>query len=462
MNIMILFMKNYKSPLVITIKKMTPKSLQLVFIFTLISSLSYSQSYIGNAIDNYSGVHGVTYNPSNIVGSPYRADINIMSASVFGGSDYFGIDIGNILSSSGSFDFDEDSEKFPTNENNFFFNVDVLGPSFMMNINKKSSIGIISRVRGVLNINHINGELYETVADDFDTENDFDFNSTNLNGTVHAWAEIGLSYGRIIMDHTNHVLKGGATLKYLQGAGSVFFSTPGLQGSYVNSTETLTTQGTLNYGTSQDFDDDDINFKNLSAGFGADIGFTYQWHPERENDSIRLFRDSYKIKIGASVTDIGSINYKDSEVSTYNLNNSVSTSTYEEDVEEFLDNNYSSTETGQQSKIRLPTALHLMVDYRLTKKVLLNAQANLSLVKKETELSNSMINTVTIAPRYESKWFTFYTPISLRQYGDFAFGGGFRLGPLTVGSGSVFSNLLSNSSKTTDVYVGLKVPLYRK
>ena len=45
---------------------------------------------------------------------------------------------------------------------------------------------------------------------------------------------------------------------------------------------------------------------------------------------------------------------------------------------------------------------------------------------------------------------------------DISFGGGFRLGPLSVGSGSIFSNLLSDSSKTTDVFVGLKIPLYRK
>ena len=84
------------------------------------------------------------------------------------------------------------------------------------------------------------------------------------------------------------------------------------------------------------------------------------------------------------------------------------------------------------------------------------------MVKKDKEFANSIINTITIAPRLETKWFSFYTPLSFRQYGDFAFGGGFRLGPLTVGSGSIFSNLLSDSSKTTDIFLGLKVPIYRK
>lgn len=438
------------------------KQILLSSVFCLIATFINSQSYVGHTIDNYSGVHGVTYNPSSIVGSNLRTDINLISASVFGGSDYFGINISDITKSDGGFDFDEDSEKFPSNANNFFFNADVLGPSFMFNLNKKSSIGIISRARASVNINDINGELYESVSDDFDTDEDFDFDSNNFNGTIHAWAEIGLAYGRIIVDKPNHILKSGVTLKYLQGGGSIFMSSPGLQGQFVASTEMLTTQGELNYGTSRDFEDGDLDFSDLTAGFGLDIGFTYQWHPKRESDTIPGYKDPYKLKVGVSVTDIGSINYDDATITAYDLNATVDTSTYDDDTEEFLDDNYGGTETKKAAKIKLPTALHVLVDYRLTKKWFVSAQADLSMVKKGTELSNSMINTVTVAPRIETKWFSFYAPLSFRQYGDVSFGGGFRLGPLTVGSGSVFTNLLSDSSKTTDVYVGLKIPFYRK
>lgn len=431
------------------------------FLFLLTLNLSFSQSYVGHAIDNYSGVHGVIYNPSSVVGSNSRADINLISASIFGGSDYFGINISDIINSDGGFDFDQDTEKFPTNENNFFFNADVLGPSFMFNLSKKSSIGLISRVRANLNINNISGELYETIADDFDTDEDFDFDLQNLSGTIHAWAEIGLAYGRILVDKPSHLLKGGATLKYLQGAGSVFFNSPGMQGQFTASTETLTTQGELIYGSSEDFDNDDIDFSNLTAGFGLDVGFTYQWHPNRENDTIPSYKDPYKLKVGVSVTDIGSIDYKDATITTYDLNNSVSTSDFDEDTEDFLDENYPSTETKGSAKIKLPTALHVLIDYRLTKKWFVSAQADISMVKDGSELSNSVLNTVTVAPRLETKWFSFYAPLSFREYGDVSFGGGFRFGPLTVGSGSVFTNLLSDSSKTTDVYVGLKIPFFR-
>lgn len=432
-----------------------------LFIFLLTLNLSFGQSYVGHSIDNYSGIHGVVSNPSSIVGSNLRADINLFSASLFGGSDYFGINVSDILNSDGGFDFEDDAKKFPSNTNNFFVNVDVVGPSFMFNLNKKSSIGVISRVRANMNINNINGELYETISNDFDSDDDFDFDSKDLNGTIHAWAEVGLAYGRILIEKPNHLLKGGVTLKYLQGAGSAFMSSPELQGSYSESAETLTTQGNLIYGTSQDFESDDLDFSNLTAGFGLDVGFTYQWYSNRENDSLPTYKTPYKLKVGVSVTDIGSINYDNSTVNNYDLNATVDTSDSEDNTEDFLEDNYNGVETIEEAKIKLPTALHLLVDYRLAKKWFVSAQANLSMVKKGSEMSTSIINTVTVAPRLETKWFSFYAPLSFRQYGDTSFGGGIRVGPLTVGSGSVFTNLLSDSSKTTDVYLGLNIPLYR-
>jgi len=426
-----------------------------------------AQSYIGYLFDNYSGIHGVVLNPANIVDSPFKADINIFSASAFGGSDYFGINVLDVINSDGGFDFDIDTEKFPKNDNNFFFNADILGPSFMFNINRKSSIGITTRVRAFLNINIIYGELYESLADGFDDTQDLAFSMKDFQGTIHAWAEIGLTYGRILMEDDRHMLKGGVTLKYLQGAGSAFFNAPTISGQYDASTNSLTTSGNLSYGLSQvDFNTDDIDYKNLTAGFGADIGFAYQWNEQTQNvvnDSIGVNYTAYKLKIGASITDIGSINYKEGEITQYDLNTTVDADIFdEEDTEQTLEDNYNGVTTPTSAKIKLPTAFNLLVDYRIKNNLYASLSGSFSLIKNNTETANSIINTVTIAPRLETKWFSIYSPVSFRQYGDLSWGAGFRFGPLVVGSGSVLTNLLSDTSKTTDVYVGLKVPIYRK
>ena len=433
----------------------------LVLLILIISTHSKAQSYIGHSVDNYSGIHGLTSNPANVVDSRFKADINLVSASVFGGSDYFGINVSDIIKSDGGFDFEADAEKFPSDANNFFLNADILGPSFMFNVSPKSSIGVVSRVRAFFNINNISGALYENISDNFNVGEDFDFNSKNLTGTIHAWAEVGLVYGRVLIDKEKSFLKGGLTLKYLQGAGGLFLNSPSFTGQYDSTNETLTTTGELTYGTSQDFDNNDIEFTNLAAGFGADIGFVYEFRPNVDLDSVTRKHNKYKLKIGASITDIGAIDYKESVVTTYDLNATADASTYNEDTQVFLDNNYTSTEEIITQEIKLPTAFHFLADYHIKNKLYISLQTNLSLVNKNATNSNSIINSVTLAPRLETKWFSFYSPVSIRQYGDFAWGGGFRFGPLMVGSGSILSNLLSDTSKTTDVYVGLKIPLYQ-
>jgi hypothetical protein len=430
----------------------------LIFIFSI--SLISAQSYFGHNVDNYAGVHGIIYNPANIVESNLRADINLISASVFIDNDYIGIGFNELFNSNE--DIDNSLERFPSSSNNFNINVDVLGPSFMFNLNKKSSIGLSSRVRVMSNLNEIDGTLFETIEDGFDDNDDFDFDQQNFTGTAHAWAEIGLTYGRILWSKQNHLLTGAVTLKYLQGAGSAFTNSTNLEGNYVDSTETLTTSGELVYGTSNDFDNDDIDFNNLTAGFGFDIGFVYEWHPDRENDTIRFYQDPYKLKIGVSVTDIGSIKYDEGEITTYDMAATVNTATFEDDVKEFLDNNYNATALNQNVKMQLPTALHILVDYRLAKKWLISAQADLSMVAADEQLNNAISNTVILMPRYESKWLSVFAPMSLRQYGGFTAGAGLRFGPLSVGSGSILSNLLSDSTQSADVFFGLKIPLYRK
>ena len=174
---------------------------------------SYSQSYIGYLTDNYSGVHGVISNPANIADSRFKADINLVSVSGFGGNDYFGINVFDATKS--NYDFDEDGHTFPKDENNLFFNVDVMGPSFMFNITPKHSVAIFSRARSFVNINKIDGTLFDNLSDDFEEEEDFVTNNNNVFVIVNGWAEIGASYATILFDKDKHFIKGGLSVKYL-------------------------------------------------------------------------------------------------------------------------------------------------------------------------------------------------------------------------------------------------------
>lgn len=444
------------------------KKRYFVFNLTLISSLFHfglnAQSYISHAMDNYAGVHSVIYNPANVFDSPYNVDINLVSASGLLGSDYVGLSFSDLISSGGDFDFDQDAERYPLENNHFFGNIDVLGPSFMVNVGDKQSLAITTRVRGFFNLNNIDGNLYERISDGFEIGNDFDFESKNLNTTAHVFAEIGVTYGREILNTQDQFLKGGVTLKYLMGAGGLFADSPELSGSFNGATNILTTQGSIAYGTTPGFESDSPEFSDLQGGFGVDLGVVYEYRKRIVDDKVLGKRaQQYKFKMALSLTDIGSINYKNAERTEYDANGNVNALEFEiKDINQILEDNYTGTTTNGNQKILLPTALQVMTDYYIGQKWYVGLHTSLSMRKSGNGIANNLINMATLAPRWESKWVSVYSPIGVRQFGDFAWGLGFRLGPITVGSGSVLTNLLSDNSKNVDVYVGLKIPLYKK
>ncbi len=422
-----------------------------------------AQSYMGFSMDNYTGVHSVLYNPANVFDSPFRSDINLVSASGYLGSDFIGLSFSDLISSGGDFDFDQSAERYPSDNNHFFTNIDILGPSFMFNVGEKQSFAVTTRVRGLFNLNNIDGNLYERISEGFEIGNDFDFESRDLNTTLHLFSEIGVTYGRELLKTQDQFIKAGITVKYLMGAGVLFASSPELSGNYNGTTNFLTTQGSLSYGTTPDFISDSPDFGNSQGGFGADIGLVYEYRKRIVDGTVQGKRaQQYKFKMALALTDIGSISYADSENTVYDLNGTVNALEFEtKDLNQVLRDNYSGTTTTGKQKILLPTALQIMTDYYIGQRFYLGLHTSLSMRKSGVENSNNLINTATLAPRWESKWFSVYSPLGLRQYGDLAWGLGFRLGPLTVGSGSILTNLISENSKNVDFYLGLKVPLYK-
>ncbi len=403
----------------------------------------------------YSGIQGIVKNPALGAISPYRLDINLISVNPNVGSDYFGINLGNITGLSEGFDFEEDADEFPKDDNNFFLRAEILGPSFMFNISPKQTIGLTTRVRAFFNLNRINGELYKDISNNFDTEEDFTAQIRNFNGNIHAWAEIGAVYSHIVMDENGKRLSVGGTLKLLQGAGSLFFAAARIDADYDANAELLTSSGDLSYGGTVNFDNDDIEFSSLTTGIGLDVGAVYE-----VNDSNT---DEYKYRLGLSITDLGSINYKDAETNRFQLDDTVDTNIFDtDDLETVLKLNYDFTTTTEDVKIKLPAAINAFADYRVKDKFFVAAETAFSLISNKTDRANRINNYLAVIPRMEGKGLGIYSPIGIYQYTGFNWGFGFKVGPLHLGSSTILTNLLSSSTKRVDFYVGLKIPFYKK
>ncbi|MFD1604823.1 DUF5723 family protein [Flavobacterium artemisiae] len=436
-----------------------------LLLFCFFGSFFYarSQSYFGFRDDNYAGIQGALFNPSVIVDSKYRADITIFSASSTVQNDLYGVNFTTVLSN--DYDLSADAKKeFKTN-NHGNFNTDILGPSFMLNITPVHSIAVFSRVRSVTNLVDVNGELVDEVNKDIDVSNSFMFSGGNPNGVTNSWAEIGASYATVLLDRDEHFIKGGISLKYLMAGVNGYINGSNLSVAFTKNntnpslSEYLST-GTLRTAASYDYQNgDDPKFDMSSAGLGVDLGFTYEYR----TNCHTCMGNRYKLKLAASVTDIGKLNYKNLTENTYNLNGRVSQQDIDdaEDIFEFFDANYTKVSSRKGVKANLPTALHTNFDWNIDNKFYLNLSGDFSLVDAKKVNGTAIANSVTFTPRYETRQFSFYVPITYMQYSGTQVGAGFRAGPLFVGSGTLVSNLFSNNSKGCNIYAGLKLPIYQ-
>ncbi len=452
------------------------KHLPILF-FLIISFTAKAQSYLGYFHDNYAGVQSVLFNPASIADSRFKTDINLFSISGAVENDLYGVKLFDVYKD--GYDFESQSKVSPKNANNGLANFDIMGPSFMFNIAPKHSLAVFTRARSVSNIKKINGYLIDQVKDGLDQSENFNYNLGNPNGASHSWGELGISYAAVLFQKDQHFLKGGLTAKYLQGGVNAYVHGNNVNVSYVENTVdpkqgALISNGEVTVGGSQDWEkNDDYEFDANSRGFGFDFGLVYEWRPDYDQYDLKRakpadnnFRDlnKYKLRFGLSVTDIGSINYKNSKVDTYNVNGVVTQQMIDdaEDLYDFLNEHYTKISTSKGVKTNLPTAIRADADWNMYNKFYLNLNGDINLVSDSKLNGYGIADRVTLTPRYESRWFSFYLPMTYMEYSGMQAGAGLRAGVFFIGSGSILSNLVSSNSKGADFHLGMKIPVYEK
>jgi outer membrane protein OmpA-like peptidoglycan-associated protein len=452
------------------------KKLLVLLILTASIHLK-AQSYLGYFHDNYAGVQSVLFNPASIADSRFKTDINLFSISGSVQNDLYGVRLFDVYKD--GYDFDREAKMTPSNANNGLANFDIMGPSFMFNIAPKHTIAVFTRARSVSNVRNINGYLVDQVKDGLDESSDFNFNAGNANGSSNTWGELGISYAAVLYQKDQHFLKGGLTAKYLQGGVNGYVRGKDVNVTYVENTVdpsqgVLMSSGEITVGASQDFEaNEDYDFDAKSRGFGFDFGLVYEWRPDyadydldRAKPADNNFRDlnKYKLRFGLSVTDIGSIDYKNAKQDTYNVNGVITQQMIDdaENLYDFLNEHYTKTSTSKGAKTNLPTALHADVDWNMYRKFYLNLNGDINMVSANKLNSYGIADRVSLTPRYESRWFSYYMPLTWMEYSGMQVGSGIRVGVFFIGSGSVVSNLISKESKGADFHLGMKIPVYEK
>jgi outer membrane protein OmpA-like peptidoglycan-associated protein len=449
------------------------KSVTLLVATCLYLSAS-SQSFVGYGYDNYSGVNGVLLNPGSLPDSKYKVSVNIFSVSALAGNNAFeldrsrlfglkfsGMSLGNGYTKSANVDY-----KYA------YFNTDVVGPSATIALTPSDGLGLITRMRVIGNSYNVSNPLFQLMGNADPNFYNTDIINRSLQNKMNAFAEAGISYGRVVMKNDRSELKIGITGKYIVGLGYASLSS-GQMNLNIQPNHNITTldadmtaqySGNLNNvgnGTSLASQ----LRKGTGKGLGLDLGFVYEW--KQRNDP-----SEYKMRLGMSVTDLGSVKYTNSansQVYTVTADGHNTSELVKQDNETY-DGYINRLKTGglvvpkglaPMGKVMLPTAFHFNLDYNVYKRIYIDADVLFNTMAENNPISPNYITTFTVTPRLEKKWLSIYSPVSYNVQGQVNWGAGVRFGPMFVGSGTVLSSLIKQHIQTADVHVGLTIPIFQ-
>jgi len=451
------------------------KQKSVVFLLgILLCMTASSQSFIGYGYDNYSGVNGVLLNPGTIADSKYKVNVNIFAVSAYAGNNAYEMDRSRLL----GFHFSGLSEgngydKVPNTDYKYlYFNTDILGPSAMVSLTSKDAFGIITRMRTIGNEYNLGNPLFQLLGQANPAFYNTDIINRSLQAKVNAFAEAGVSYGRVLMKDDHSELKIGITGKYIAGIAYGSFSTGPLTINIdpTNTIVDLTGNVTAQYSSNLDNLGSGGSIQSAlnghsGRGWGADLGFVYEL--KKAGDP-----NQEKLRLGFSVTDIGQMSYTNSpNGATYSMNvDGHNTSELQKQGGESLNAYFMRLKTQglittvsppNTATVKLPTAIHLNVDYNIFERLYINGDILFNMLAASNPVSPNYITTFTVTPRLEKKWISIYSPVTYNVQGQLNWGAGVRIGPVFVGSGSVLSSLLKNKIESADAHVGLTIPIFQ-
>ena len=268
----------------------------LIISLLTIAPAAFSQDFPGHNYSNYQTVGGMLFNPASIAGSRFKVNVNIFSFNATAITN--GYQFSKKTALEGKFDGLKENVDFSKIDNadkkSVFFNANIIGPSFMIDMGRKAgAIGVSTRVRALVDVKNVSNDVFQLIG--VANANYFNklFSQSGLAVDAHSFAEVGLTYSRIVWDNESHVFKGGITGKYVIGLATASARANNLKvqidtdpaglsvGDYVKHLE-----GELSLAYSKnidklinDFDPMDIwKTAEKSGNIGFDIGVEYEWY----------------------------------------------------------------------------------------------------------------------------------------------------------------------------------------
>lgn len=478
-----------------------------ISVIVLIPWLSgYTQDYLGFVNSNYAGNYGTLYQPASIVDNRYAWELNLLGMDATVENNFLGLYSKNFFNNfntglrGGEVGLIDDNVDFVDDylfqlnksaDKNLYTTFNVLGPSLMINIKNKHSIGFSTRGRSFIGITNISDNIADNLflsiqSGSIDTLIGTTFDGDGVTLQAMAWREYGLTYGTVLKNSGDHFIKAAATLKFIRGAAGGYFKMDNFNFEFPSDTSLDFASADIAYAYSENIeaviDSGDFSGINPLGGnglssFGFDLGVVYEHRPNykrffyfMDNDSNNIYHDQnkYRYKVGVSLLDIGSVKYN-AGPSSYDFSvgsEQVILSALENeepfDYDSFVVNNFGATSAGSTFEMTLPTALSIQFDYHVGKGPLYIGSSILYGFKPKN-YGARQLSRITIAPRWERSMLEAALPISYDANGVLKVGAQLRMVYFTLGTNNIFGTLLrADEVSSANVYFGVKIPWHKK
>ncbi|MEN9511743.1 MAG: hypothetical protein RLZZ370_1562, partial [Bacteroidota bacterium] len=448
----------------------------------------FGQQFLGNVQGNYNTTQAMIQNPAQVYPDRNRLYIHWWSYGAEFNNNYlryaapFSLwkwSAGNIPASQqnrfGRVHWNNNWLEPLANQNQKFFNYISTnqGLSFAFRVNQSHAFGFSTRTVQGISITGVQEPLaqigrlgIQTAAGRF-PGNGLDKNTSYRNGAFSIntdnYQEFNFTFGSTRGRKTEHFWKRGFTGRFILGFGAAYAGGSNLNYRFEGRDSLFLEQAsfrTAHSGTETVLDALNnplgIWFSEVNGvGFGFDYGFVYEYRPAKAGLRTRHRADcwyendrNYRLRLGASLRDVGMIAYFNGSARSAEVNNQYwsvnrnlvnsynpfGASTFEQLDSGFTDRLGSGVTKSDAFATFTPASLNVQFDYHMGAGWYLGANLNQNLRGKSGAGLRSM-SQFSVIPRYEGEDVELGMPLSLTaNYERFALGLYGRLGPFLLGT----------------------------
>jgi hypothetical protein len=441
----------------------------LHILFFCLGAGLYGQHQLGMRLESRAGLNSVSLNPALMQQQRSKWEIHLLGLGAFFNNNYTYLrntNLGRIIKSRNDLvveyqtnnddpnvfqmDFFEGNKRRFVNVSSF-----ISGPGVSYKISDHQTIGFFSQMKGQAGSNSIPGEYSYYFITNRPFNQSFPVGSFQSGGAT--WLELGIHYSQTLALYDQRVSIGG-NVKYLSGYDLIFLQSNRKYNHTILARNDFSMTGpdfTFGYSPLRS-----LFSKRQGRGMSLDLGVTHD---------IITSKDGYRLKIGASVTDLGMMAFNDVRQLSFRsdsnfavkesyFNRLSSNSTIDDVTDIFIQQVIAGRpglNTQNKARILTPASLILFADYKVNQNVFINGL----IVQPIQAWGAGPVygGMMALTPRWEHKWYCISLPLSLYQYQKLRYGLAARMGYLTLGTEDLGSIISKRNFNGTDVYAGLKI-----